>query len=67
MDICHLILGRPWQFDVGDVHDGRAKTYSFEWKQRKIRLLPRSASDGDKGTPESSAMYIVYGQTIINS
>ncbi|PKU65568.1 hypothetical protein MA16_Dca024876 [Dendrobium catenatum] len=24
MDVCHLILGRPWQFDSGAIYDGRA-------------------------------------------
>jgi len=23
MDACHLLLGRPWQYDRGVVHDGR--------------------------------------------
>ncbi|XP_028555177.1 uncharacterized protein LOC114580768 [Dendrobium catenatum] len=67
MDICHLILGRPWQFDVGVVYDGRANTYSFEWKQHKIRLLPHAVSSGEKGITEKSAMYIVSGQTLIDS
>ena len=22
MDICHMLLGRPWQFDRNFVHDG---------------------------------------------
>ena len=29
MDICHLLLGRPWQFDRHAVHDGHANTYSL--------------------------------------
>ena len=27
MDICHMLLGRPWQFDRHVVQDGRAYTY----------------------------------------
>ncbi|PKU64652.1 RNA-directed DNA polymerase [Dendrobium catenatum] len=67
MDICHLILGRPWQFDVGAIHDGRANTYSFEWKQRKIRLLPRTSNENDSDNAEKSAMYLVSGQSLIHS
>lgn len=40
MDVCHLLLGRPWQFDRGVVHDGRKNTYSFLWQGVRIVLLP---------------------------
>ncbi|XP_020691127.1 uncharacterized protein LOC110105819 [Dendrobium catenatum] len=29
-DVCHLILGRPWQFDAGVTYDGRANVYSLD-------------------------------------
>ena len=29
MDVCHLLLGRPWQFDRNAVHDGHANTYTL--------------------------------------
>lgn len=29
MDACHMLLGHPWQFDRGVVHDGRKNTNSF--------------------------------------
>ena len=38
MDVCHILLGRPWQFDRKVVHDGRKNTYSLE-KYGKIRTL----------------------------
>jgi hypothetical protein len=38
MDTCHLLLGRPWQYDRGAHHDGR-----------KITLLP-SLGNGSKPT-----------------
>ncbi|XP_020679500.1 uncharacterized protein LOC110097468 [Dendrobium catenatum] len=40
MDVCHLILGRPWQYDAGAVHDGRANTYTVEVKGKKLKLMP---------------------------
>ncbi|XP_028549525.1 uncharacterized protein LOC110110738 [Dendrobium catenatum] len=67
MDICHLILRRPWQFDTGAVYDGRANTYSFEWKQRKIRLLPRLAGEAEKEVPGKSTMFVVSGSNLITS
>jgi hypothetical protein len=26
MDVCHILLGRPWQFDRNVIHDGRKNT-----------------------------------------
>ncbi|KAI0520448.1 hypothetical protein KFK09_007923 [Dendrobium nobile] len=61
--VCEVLC----DFDVGAIHDGRANTYSFEWKQRKIRLLPRSSQEGERGNPEKSAMYIVSGSILLDS
>ena len=40
MDACHLLLGRPWQYDRGAIHDGRSNTYSFWNKGRRHVLRP---------------------------
>jgi hypothetical protein len=40
MDICHVLLGRPWQFDINVSHDGRKNTYTLEKNGRKHMLLP---------------------------
>ena len=29
MDVCHLLLGRSWQFNMNAIHDGHANTYSL--------------------------------------
>ena len=29
MDICHILLGRPWQFDKSVLHDGRRNCHGF--------------------------------------
>jgi hypothetical protein len=39
MDVCHLLLGRPWQYDQNVVHDGRMNTYTLEKDGRTHRLL----------------------------
>ena len=40
MDACHLLLGRPWQYDRKFNHDGRNNTYMF-WKDgSKVFLFP---------------------------
>jgi hypothetical protein len=40
MDVCHLLLGRPWQYDRKVVHDGRMNTYTLEKDGSTHRLLP---------------------------
>ncbi|XP_060177890.1 uncharacterized protein LOC132607829 [Lycium barbarum] len=40
MQACHLLLGRPWQFDVDAQHSGRTNKYSFVVKGKKYILNP---------------------------
>ena len=40
MDVCHILLGTPWQYDRKFVHDGRKNTYSLEKDGKKNTLLP---------------------------
>jgi hypothetical protein len=40
MDVCHILLGRPWKYDRNVVHDGRMNTYTLEKDGRTHRLLP---------------------------
>jgi hypothetical protein len=40
MDVCHLLLGRPWKYDRNVVHDGRMNTYTLEKNGRTHMLLP---------------------------
>lgn len=38
MDACHLLLGRPWQYDKKTQHDGFKNTYTFVKVGEKIIL-----------------------------
>jgi hypothetical protein len=40
MDVCHLLLGRPWQYDRNVIHDGRMNKYTLEKNGRTHMLLP---------------------------
>eukprot|EP00253_Pinus_taeda_P015107 PITA_15107 len=40
MDVCHLLLGRPWQFDRSAVHDGKTNCYKFVKDGIKHTLVP---------------------------
>ena len=44
MSVCHLLLGRPWQFDRGVIHNGRTNHYSFKMKGKEYVLRPMSPS-----------------------
>eukprot|EP00253_Pinus_taeda_P005154 PITA_05154 len=49
MDVCHVLLGRPWDFDQKAIHDGRKNNYTLEKDKTKHTLLP--LKDGtDKGS-----------------
>jgi hypothetical protein len=52
MDACHLLLGRPWQYDRSAHLDGRKNTYSFMFGAVKITLLP-SVGIGPKATKDT--------------
>nr|GMD35943.1 Zinc finger, CCHC-type [Ipomoea batatas] len=45
MDACHILLGRPWQFDVDANHHGRENLYSFLWNKKKIVIPPAAWND----------------------
>ena len=47
MDASHILLGRPWQFDVDITYRGRDNTYLFTWGSHKIVMIPQ----GPKGLP----------------
>ncbi|GJS84251.1 putative reverse transcriptase domain-containing protein [Tanacetum coccineum] len=40
MDVCHVLLGRPWQYDRRTKHDGFKNTYSFRKDGINITLAP---------------------------
>eukprot|EP00253_Pinus_taeda_P019547 PITA_19547 len=55
MDVCHVLLGRPWQFDRKAIYDGIKNTYTLEKDGNKHTLLPLK-DDTDKGAPRNSVM-----------
>lgn len=40
MDICHILLGRPWQCDYCTIHDGYGNKFTFVKGDIKIKLGP---------------------------
>eukprot|EP00253_Pinus_taeda_P023280 PITA_23280 len=40
MDVCHILLGRPWKYDKKVTHDGVLNCYKFEKDGVKHTLVP---------------------------
>ena len=40
MDACHLLLGRPWQYDRKTTHNGYTNTYTLNHNGKKKELVP---------------------------
>ena len=40
MDVCHILLVIPWQFDRNVIHVGRKNTYTLEKNGRMYMLFP---------------------------
>jgi hypothetical protein len=45
LSACHLLLGRPWQFDLDATHGGRSNNYSFvhQGVNHVLKPMPESA------------------------
>ncbi|XP_038721986.1 uncharacterized protein LOC120014137 [Tripterygium wilfordii] len=81
MDACHLLLGRPWQYDRRVIQDGRKNTYSFIFESTKIVLLPSQESKGitssgdksnllshrpfEKALSDSSVVYMLISKEVM--
>lgn len=63
MDVCHILLGRPWQFDQKAIHDGRRNTYTIEKDGKKHTLLPLK-DEADKEVPGNNVM-LMSGKTLL--
>ena len=64
MDVFHVWLGRPWQYDMNVIHDGRRNTYTLEKSGRTHMLLPIEVK---KAKVEGSARIILMsGKELLN-
>ncbi|XP_066365257.1 uncharacterized protein [Miscanthus floridulus] len=45
MQACHLLLGRPWQFDVDSVHFRWSNKHTFIHNDKKVVLIPLSPEE----------------------
>jgi len=40
MEACHILLGRPWQFDRKSIHNGLSNEITLQHKDKKFVLHP---------------------------
>lgn len=64
MDVSHLLLGRPWQFDRKVTHDGVTNYYKFMKDGIKHTLVPIKEEEGAPKTSETKAL-LVSGKQFI--
>ncbi|XP_059073655.1 uncharacterized protein LOC131874339 [Cryptomeria japonica] len=56
MDACHLLFGRPWQYDLKAHHDGFRNTYSITKDGKVIELLPLMENEEEHKEKEAKVM-----------
>ncbi|WVZ52592.1 hypothetical protein U9M48_003638 [Paspalum notatum var. saurae] len=60
VDASHILLGRPWQFDVDAIHKGRDNIYSFIWNKRKIIILSNQLDGSTPKVEEKNMLTISH-------
>jgi hypothetical protein len=63
MDVCHLFLGRPWQYDRNVIHDGRKNTYTLEKNGKTHMLL--SIKNQEVKTEMSNTVLLMSGKELL--
>ena len=61
MDACHLLLGRPWQYDRKIAHDDHNNTYSFLFNSTNIVLLLGKAK-GKTSMPQENCNLLSFAR-----
>jgi len=60
MDVCHVLLGRPWQFDREVIHDGKSNYYKFKKHGIQHTLFP--LQEGDTARQQASKTLLLSGK-----
>ena len=61
MDACHILRGRPWQYDRQTMHDGKKNTYTLSKDNQQFTLLPMK----EKVTYKSSTTSLLASKSFI--
>ena len=60
MDVCHILLGRPWKFDKKVTHDGRSNCPSF--KQNGITHVIHALQEGSIAGQSAPKVMMLSGK-----
>ena len=67
MDACHILLGRPWQFDVDSTFWGHDNVVLFMWDSYKIAMAPlKQTRSANKQRSKSFLTLTSNEQEIVN-
>lgn len=65
MDVCHILLGQPWQYDRQTIHDGKRNTYTIVKDDHQYTLLPMKQKKATKVTTnDSSSIFVATKENI---
>ncbi|KAL5724295.1 hypothetical protein ACHQM5_007573 [Ranunculus cassubicifolius] len=67
MDACHMLLGRPWQYDVNSTHRRRDNTFSFYKDGIQIVLAPLEKSMVPRSLPERGQNFLISNNILEDS
>ncbi|CAA7051700.1 unnamed protein product [Microthlaspi erraticum] len=60
MDVCHVLFGRPWQYDNDITYRGRDNVILFTWGTHKIALAPVLDFDRSEGKKKSNFLVMTH-------
>ena len=64
MDTCHLLLGRPWQYEKGVIYDEKENTISFMKDGRTFKI--QSLTEEEKTQSKIPSFLLRSGKEFIN-
>lgn len=59
MNVAHILLGRPWLYDLDVTNHGRENTYVFKYKGKNIILTPAKPSGKDNRSKRRSSPQVL--------
>ena len=62
MDVCHVLFGRPWQYDNDITYRGRDNVLLFTWNGYKIAMAPVKNSDQITEKKNSNFLAMAYSE-----
>lgn len=63
MDVCHILLRRPWQYDRKVIHDGKTNCYKFVKDGIKHTLVPIKEEDATE--PSRTKTLLIGGKQFV--